>query len=354
MGFEEHKRKWVFFFVFVLLLVLSFFVFRPYLNAIIVGALLAYFIKPLYSKLLEKLKMKWATQLVIGLGACLVLLLIVSIIAFPLAAQAQTLYVKSGQMVSNFVSDLQNCSETTADVPACRLSQTFSPFFDSIQFKEKSNEFLQKVALYIYDKITGFIAGIVSLIVFLLVMIFSLFYFLDHGEEIKSTILAILPLSKLDKRKIVQRLEESIKAVIGGNVTTAFLQGVASSLLFYLLGIPAPLFWGMLIAVLAFIPGVGPSLIWIPMVIIFVIQDAVLKALILAAAAILILTSIEVLLKPKIIGKKMQMSTYAVFMSVLGGLHFFGILGFFFGPILLALLLTCIQIYREMDGDSEE
>ena len=353
MGFEEHKRKWVFFFFFVLLLILAFLMFRPYLNAIIVGALLAYFVRPLYAKLLMVVKSKVAAQIIIGLGAGFVLLLLISIIAFPLATQAQSLYVKSGQMVSSFVSDLENCSPDTKDLPACQISQTFSSFFDSPEFKERSNEFLQKTSLYIYDKITGLLAGIVSFIIFFLVMVFSLFYFLDHGEEIKSTIVSILPLSKGDKRRIVQRLEETIKAVIGGNVTTAFLQGVAASLIFYLLGVSAPLFWGLMIAILAFIPGLGPSLIWIPIAIIFLIQGAFLKAMILIGAAVLILTSIETLLKPRIIGEKIQMSTYAVFMSVLGGLHFFGLLGFFFGPILLAILITCIQIYKEMDGNGK-
>ena len=350
MGFEEHKRKWVFFFIFVLLLLLAFFMFRPYLNAIVVGALLAYFVKPLYSKLLQTIKSKVASQMIVGLGACLVLFLIIAAIAFPLAAQAQSLYVKSGQLVSDFAADMQNCSEETAHRPACKLADTFSPAINSIQFKERSNEFLQRTSLYIYDKITGFIAGIVSLLIFLLVMIFSMFYFLGQGDEIKTTILSILPLSRSDKRRMVQRLEETIKAVIGGSVTTAFLQGVASSLIFYLLDIPSPLFWGLIIAVLAFIPGVGPSLIWIPMAVIFIIKGEVIQAVILIVASLLLLTSIETLLKPRIIGTKIQMSTYAVFMSVLGGLHFFGLLGFFFGPILLALLITCIQIYREMDG----
>lgn len=350
MGFEEHKRKWVFFFIFVLLLLLAFFMFRPYLNAVIVGALLAYFIKPFYSKLLQIIKSKVASQIIIGLSACLILFLLIAILAFPLATQAQSLYVRSGQMVSGFVTDLQNCSDVTADRPACKLASTFSPLVNSFQFKERSNEFLQRTSLYIYDKLTGFIAGVVSFIIFLLVMLFSMFYFLGQGDEIKATILSILPLSRSDKRRIVQRLEETIRAVIGGNVTTAFLQGIAASLIFYLLNIPSPLFWGLIIAILAFIPGIGPSLVWIPMAVILIIQEEPIKAIILVVASVLLLTSIETLIKPKIIGTKIQMSTYAVFMSVLGGLHFFGLLGFFFGPILLALLITCIQIYREMDG----
>ncbi|MBI4151459.1 AI-2E family transporter [Candidatus Woesearchaeota archaeon] len=353
MGFEEHKRKLAFSLIFIFLLVVAFLMFQPYLTAILVGALLAYFIKPLYLKILPFVKSKAVAKTTIGIGAGLLLLIVVFIIAFPLAAQAQSLYIKSGQMVSSFVKDIQSCEGETSK-PMCQLVQGVSPLFDSPEFRERSNELLQKVSLYIYDKITGFIASIVSFIIFFLVMVFSLFYFLDHGEEIKTTILSILPLTKSDKRRIVQRLEESIKAVIGGNVTTAFLQGVASSLIFALLGVPSPLFWGMLIAFLAFIPGLGPSLIWIPITIIFVIQGAFLKAFILVAASLLILTSIETLLKPKIIGAKIQMSTYAVFMSVLGGLQLFGLLGFFFGPLLLALLITCTQIYREMDENSKD
>jgi len=352
MGFEEHKRKWVFFFTFVLLLILAFFMFRPYLNAVIVGALLAYFLHPIYIRTAKLIKSKVAAQLIISLGSAFLLICLLVVIAVPLASQSQQLYQKSGVLVTTFVKDLRSCTELSLETPACRLSSFFSPLIESPQFKQRSNELLQKTSFFIYEKMGELISGIAGFIVFFLIMIFSLFYFLDHGPEIKNTIAAILPLSKADKHKIIIRLEESIRAVVGGSVMTAFLQGVAASLIFFLLGVSSPLFWGLIVSILAFIPGIGPSIVWIPLAIIFALKGDFMRAIVLVAYALLVLTSIESILKPKIIGDKIQMSTYAVFMGVLGGLHLFGILGFFFGPILLALLITCIQIYREMDGHS--
>ncbi len=354
MGFEEHKRKWVFFFTFVLLLILAFFMFRPYLNAVIVGALFAYFLHPLYLKTVKLVKSKVAAQIILSLGAAFLLIGLLVVIAVPLASQSQQLYQKSGVLVTTFVKDIRGCNEQPSETPACRLSSFFSPLIESPQFKQRSNELLQKTSLYIYEKVGELISGLASFIVFFIIMIFSLFYFLDHGLEIKNTIAAILPLSKYDKQKIMIRLEESIRAVVGGSVMTAFLQGVAASLIFFLLDVSSPLFWGLIVSILAFIPGIGPSIVWIPLAIIFALKGDFTRAIVLVAYALLVLTSIESLLKPKIIGDKIKMSTYAIFMGVLGGLHLFGILGFFFGPILLALLITCIQIYREMDGHSSQ
>ncbi len=352
MGFEEHKRKWVFFFVFVLLLVISFLMFKPYLNAMIVGALLAYFIQPLYLRLVKVFKSKTLALFLLSLGTAVILIGLLLAILLPLASQAQFLYLQSGHIVTSFVQEIKDCDQLNPQDPACQLSATFTPIIESPQFRQRSNEFLQKVSSYISNKLAELLNGIVSFLISFLVMIFSLFYFLDHGTEIEDTVLGILPLSKSDKRKIIQRLEESIRAVVGGNVMTAFLQGVAASLIFFALGISAPLFWGLIIAVLAFIPGIGPSIVWIPLAILFVLKGDLSRAIILVVTSLLILTSIETILKPRIIGKKIKMSTFAVFMGVLGGIHFFGILGFFFGPIILALLTTCIQIYREMDGHS--
>ena len=354
MGFEEHKRKWVFFIIFVSLLVLAFLMLKPYLSALIVGALLAYFIQPLYLRLVTIIKSKTIVLIVLSFGTVIVLVGLLIAIALPLASQAQSLYLQSGQIVTSFVKDIEDCDQLTSQTPACQLSAKFTPLLESPQFRQRSNEFLQKLSFYISEKLGELLNGIVSVLIFILVMIFSLFYFLDHGKEIETTILGILPLSKSDKRKIIQRLEESIRAVVGGNVLTAFLQGIAASLIFLSLGISAPLFWGLIIAVLAFIPGIGPSIVWIPFAVLFVIKGDLVRAIALIGSSLLILTSIETFLKPRIIGKKIKMSTFAVFMGVLGGIHFFGILGFFFGPILLALLVTCIQIYREMDGTFRE
>ncbi len=354
MGFEEHKRKGVFVFVFIFLLVLAFLMFKPYLNAIIVGALLAYFLQPVYLRLVKIFKSETVTLILLSVVTALVLIGLLLAIALPLASQTQFLYLKSGQLVTSFVQDVKNCDELSSTTATCQLSAKFTPLIESPQFRQRSNEFLQKVSFYISEKLGDLLNGIVSFLISFLVMIFSLFYFLDHGKEIETTILGILPLSKSDKRRIIQRLEESIRAVVGGNVLTAFLQGVVASLIFLALGVSAPLFWGLIIAVLAFIPGIGPSIVWIPLTAIFVIKGDLPRAIILVASSLLILTPIETILKPRIIGKKIKMSTFAVFMGVLGGIHFFGILGFFLGPIILALLTTCIQIYREMDGHSSE
>src|SRR3989344_4734247 len=193
MSFAAHKRKWVFFFVFVSLLVLTFFLFKPYLSAIVVGALIAYFVYPFYQRFVVVVKSKLIAQVLFSLGAALLLGLLVAGIAIPLASQAQSLYLKSGQLISNYIQDFEDCTNASLDTPACRLAEKFSPFLESAEFKQRTKEIIEKTSFFFYEKISGLLSGIVSFLIFLVVMVFSLFYFLDHGTEIKNMVVGILP-----------------------------------------------------------------------------------------------------------------------------------------------------------------
>ena len=132
-----------------------------------------------------------------------------------------------------------------------------------------------------------------------------------------------------------------------GNVTTAFLQGLAGGVIFFILGVPSSLFWGFLIFLFAFVPAIGSTIIWIPAAVILILKGNLIKGIILIVYSIIVLGSIDNILKPKLISNRINLSSFMIFLAVLGGLKLFGIVGLIFGPLILALLSTFIQIYRE-------
>jgi len=108
------------------------------------------------------------------------------------------------------------------------------------------------------------------------------------------------------------------------------------------------------LTILAFIPAIEPTLIWLPAAIIFYIQGDIIKGTILIVYCIVILGYLDHFLKPKLIGDKIKLSSFIIFLGVLGGLQVFGVLGLFFGPIIILLLVTCVNIYKKMGEDTSK
>lgn len=331
---------------FLFLLVLAGYMLKSYVGAIIVGALFAYFLFPLLKKIQDKVKSKRLAQITLSVLSVLILILIITSIILPLIKQTQGFYTASKNDVAKFIDKIDNCTENTWE---CSAAAQVRGLLGGEKFAEKSEEFINSTYTFLLSKFTVLLSSIATFIIFMVIMFFSIFYFLNRGPSIKQSLLTFIPLDTNHKNRIFVRLEATIKAVIGGNVATALMQGVAGSLIFFFLGLPAPLFWGLLMAILAFIPLIGPVMIWVPAVIILFMQEQIMTSLILLIFCFFILGSIEHFLKPKMIGDKIKMSPFVIFLGVIGGLHLFGILGLFLGPIILALIVTCGQIYQEMN-----
>lgn len=346
MTFTPKQRKWIFILFFTLIAALTAYMFRPYFSALFVGGLIAYFLYPVYRRILKKVKSKYLAQALLSISSALVLLILLAAIIVPLISQTQTLYLDTEDFLREQIEEIKTCP-SSGDIPfKCSLAKYFAS--DIEQFQEEGIDLFKKVSLFFVKSLTSVITSIFSFFIFITIVVFSIFYFLDHGKEIKDTLQGVLPLTGSHKTKIFTRLEETIKAVVGGNISTALLQGFAGGLIFLILGISSPLFFGLIMAVLAFIPAIGPALVWIPTVIFLLAKGSFIKAIILTIYGIVVFTWIDNYLKPKFIGDKIKLSSFAIFLAVLGGLQLFGILGLFFGPIILALLVTCVQIYKEM------
>ncbi|PIN87979.1 hypothetical protein COV12_00975 [Candidatus Woesearchaeota archaeon CG10_big_fil_rev_8_21_14_0_10_32_24] len=344
MVFNTKEKKWVFVLFIVALLAIILYMFKSYVTALFAGALISYLLHPLYQKILKKLKSRLASQLILSLGTLLLLVGFFFLFIVPLANQTQTLYEDYDRYLTFGV----NKACINQDSLYCTVFEQAVIFTEAPAFKEKGKNLIENVIAYLFQGIQDFIGGIISFTISIVIMVFSIFYFLDHGEEIKNRIVNVLPIQHQTKSKIYKRLKETINAVVSGNISAALLQGVAGSFIFGVLGIPLALFFGLIVFILAFIPALGPAIIWAPTVVILFLEGSIIKASILLIYSIIVFGSIETVLKPKLIGNKISLSSFVIFLGVLGGLKIFGIFGFFIGPIIIALFVTSIDIYQKM------
>ncbi|MDY7033417.1 MAG: AI-2E family transporter [Thermodesulfobacteriota bacterium] len=344
---EDGLKRYVVPIFFLCFIVLSFLILRDYLVSLVVGALIAYLLFPLYDRLSEKLRSTKLAGIILSLISVLLILLFLAILIPPLILQARQLYSNAEHIITSQIEELKNCPDNDSNDLKCRLSKKISGLIDKEGIKEKLESVTKQVSLFLAKSLTIIIGSIATLIISVAIILFSVFYFLENGTEIKDTVIDILPMKTSYKNKVLMRIEDTVKAIVVGNVSTAFLQGLAGGLIFFILGIPSSLFWGFLIFIFAFVPAVGSSIIWVPAAVILILKGSILKSIILIAYSMIILGAIDNILKPKLISDRINLSSFVIFLAVLGGLKFFGVVGLLFGPLIIALLSTFIQIYRE-------
>ncbi len=180
-----------------------------------------------------------------------------------------------------------------------------------------------------------------------LVMLYLLFFFLRDGARIGAKIMRALPLGDAKEIFLYERFATTVRATVKGTLVVSIAQGAIGSILFALVGIPSPILWGMVMALAALVPGVGPAIVWIPAAIILFAMGESIQALIVVLGGVLVLSTIDNFLRPILVGRDTDMPDALILLSVLGGLGAFGISGIILGPTLAALFLASWQLFEE-------
>jgi predicted PurR-regulated permease PerM len=191
----------------------------------------------------------------------------------------------------------------------------------------------------------------VDFVINLFVMLYLLFFLLRDGDELLARIKDAVPLSADHKRALLAKFTVVIRATVKGDVIVAVLQGALGGLIFWLFEIRPALLWGALMAVLALLPVVGTGLVWVPAAIYLLVTGAIWKGVVLVLCGVLIISLVDNLLRPVLIGKDTKMPDYVVLISTLGGIAAFGLHGFVIGPVIAAMFIAVWDIYSAWRQD---
>lgn len=181
----------------------------------------------------------------------------------------------------------------------------------------------------------------------LVLTFYFLFYFLRDGREALAALKDFSPLTSSEMDRLYRRVTNTVYAIVLGALAVAAVQGALGGLMFWLLGLPAPLLWGLVMALLSIVPVLGSFLVWIPAALYLAIGGDWGKALILVAWGALVIGTVDNLLRPVLVGNRLQMHTLTAFITMLGGLFLFGPAGLVLGPVVFTVTLLLLQIWRE-------
>jgi predicted PurR-regulated permease PerM len=316
----------------------------PFLKPLLLGALLAGLFHPLYH---------WVTRLLRGrksLAAALTLLILFVLVAGPISAFIGVV-VQQAISISNdaFPWMQEHLGSASAFNAHDWLVQRFPSLTDYVPEQEKITAAVARIAQatgsFLVGSATQLTAGTASFLLNLFVMIYAMFFFLRDGGLILEKIFYYIPLDHEDEARLLERLTSVTRATIKGTLVIGIIQGALAGLGFWGAGLEGAAFWGTIMTVLSVVPGIGAALVWVPAVIYLFIIGKTLTAMLLLIWCAAVVGTIDNLLRPRLVGKDAKMPDLLILIGTLGGLFFFGFIGFIIGPLVCGLFLTVWDIY---------
>jgi predicted PurR-regulated permease PerM len=325
--------------VLILLIYLVFRISEPFLSALAWAAILAIFFYPMHKRLARRLSSVQAS--VIGTVAVTVLLIVPAILV-------TTLFVREAVSISRGVqhSIIEQHAPVIAKVWAwiARHVPGMDPNTDIFEALEQG---IEKEAGFLAERIGTILKNIAAFIFDLFVMIFAMFYFFRDAGKILGAVRSILPFDAQHQEAMIIQVRDLISASVITSLVVAAIQGALGGLGFALLGLPAPVFWGVLMAFFSLIPVVGSGLIFVPASLWLGFSGHWGRAILLLAICAGVSTVLDNVLRPLLLGGRTELSGLVIFISVVGGVSLFGMLGLVLGPILIAIAAGVLSVYRE-------
>ncbi len=201
------------------------------------------------------------------------------------------------------------------------------------------------VSSWVIDSAQAATKGTIKALFSGLIILYTMFFFFMDGDRLLYYLLYYLPLNDDDEKKLLARFTSVTRATLKGTAVIGVLQGALAGLALYFAGIPSALFWAVAMMFLSVVPGIGTALVWGPAVIYLVTQGEYLTAVLLGAYCLVVVGSIDNLLRPKLVGNDTRLHELMIFFSTLGGLLLFGFMGFVIGPLIAALFVTIWELY---------
>lgn len=329
-----------FFVILVAISVLAFFIFKPFLLAVLIAGVLAVMLQAPYAFFLRIMKgRERLSALATSLLGVLVFIFLIAVVLGLVANEVANLYQTS---VSGQGYD-QKIFAYFHTIQSSKILQTLgvSNFLDAGVLTKAASQLGQ----FALELVQGAYRSVAHFIFSAFVIFFTLYYLLVGGRKMVERIMYLSPLKDEHEKILIRKFISISRATIKGTMVVGIVQGTLGGILFAVVGIPSAAVWGIIMAALSLIPMVGSSIIWFPTGIIMLLGGNIWQGITVLVVGLGLISIIDNFLRPKLVGKDTQMHPLVIFFATLGGLSMFGLAGFIIGPIVAALFLSLWDIY---------
>jgi predicted PurR-regulated permease PerM len=343
---DRTSHNIILWFFLALFLISAFFLgwlFWPFMSVIILAAVMTGIFKPLYKFLNKKISSAFASLLICILIFFILFIPTVFFVGI-LSKEAYELYLMGkGGAISEQIRPLLESS---------RVLERTNSFLSSFNIKitgEELNKAISElgkfVGLFVFQQASSIASNALKFFIYFFFMLLIIYYLLIDGDKLITFIIDLSPLPRDQDEKLIQKFKDMAGAILMGNGLCGLIQGVAGGCVFFLFNFNSPFLWGVIMALLAFLPIIGIGAVFIPVSIYLFLKARIASGIFFIVFYMILSGGIEYLLKPKLVGQRVKMHTLLVFFSIIGGLKMFGILGIIYGPLVATAFLTLTDIY---------
>ena len=330
---------------------------RPFYGAVLWATVFAILFAPLHRQVLSSMP-RWR-----NLASVATLLIIVVMVILPvttlvdlLLAEATAVYkgMQSGELSLGL--DFQQIREALPALATSLLDRLGLGNLGAL--RERLSTLLLQSGQFLAGQAINIGQTTVDLVISFFLMLYLLYFLLRDGDGLSSRLSQAIPLRGDQQRALMSKFTVTIRATVKGSLVVALVQGALGGLIFWALGIRAPLLWAALMAVLSLLPVVGTGLVWVPVALYFLVTGAVWQGLLLIAYGVLVIGLVDNVLRPVLVGNDTKIPDYVVLISTLGGLATFGANGLVIGPVVAAMFIAGWTVFsarrQEWRGEGED
>jgi len=352
-GNKQYEYSKYFLFALVIILaVIVFMIIHPFINAILAGIIISYIFYPLHKRINKLVRQKTISAFI---TSALALLIIAAPIAFFLNSISKEAYVSYIVVKQKILyGNLLDIDCETEDNPLCPIPLFFKEIVSDPKNRYYIEDTLHKVTSSIIENASSLLFSLPLFFLNFFIIVFIMFYLFKDGAHFFEKIKRILPFKKPYQEMIFRQFNDILYAVIYGQLLIALIQGILGGIGFFIFGVSSPILWGIAMAFFALIPFIGTPIIWLPVTLLQIFtgisqhdSTMVSKGIFLMLYCLLIVGTIDNILRPKVIGDRAKIHPVLILLGVVGGLRIFGIVGLVIGPVILAIFMTIVRIYEE-------
>ena len=339
------SSSYIFFILLLGAVLAAAFTFLPFLSPLVLALAAAVIVYPVYRDIIRIVGNGSIRR---SLAALVTVILVLVVILVPLFFLGSKIYSEV-QSLYAMLTDEANRSQVISSLDTAWQSISNAAFgalpdhsFQSLNV----TEYLKTGLEWIFANLDKIFSSLALVAGYALVFLLALFYFLRDGGNLVRQAISWSPLLADNEEYIIRTFKRAIRSVFGGTLVTALLEGMSVGLAFLVFGIPAPALWGTMAAVAALVPGFGVSLLIIPGAAYLVLSGSYAYAAGLLVWGYTGIVLIDHIIGPNLINKGLQIHPFLILLSVLGGILTFGLIGFLLGPIILVVLFTLLEIYK--------
>ena len=317
----------------------------PFVSTLIMAAVVTGLFNPTYRFFQRKI----ASPIAASLITCL---LIVVVLLVPIVSLVGILSKEAYDLVQ-IARDADFRAPLSRLVAHSRVLERFNEFlaaFDvtisSEDFNRTIGELGRVVGLFLYEQARAITSNVLVFLVDFFLMLVVVFYLFLDQERLFAFMVNLSPLPDEQDRKLFRKFKDMAGAILIGNGLCGLIQGLLGGGLFAVFGLRSPFLWGVIMALLAFLPILGIGIVLVPAAVFLFMKGRIFAGIFFIVFYAVVSFGIEYLFKPRIVGKRVQMHTLMVFLSIIGGLNLFGILGIIYGPLIVTAFLTLTDIYQ--------